>query len=217
MDTKTYQAKLEFKEDGEKGEFEAVFATLNVVDHDEDVTLPGAFGEQRVVIEPWNHNWESPPVGKGTISERENEAVVNGRFFLSTEAGKEHYVVAKELGADQEFSYTFNIVEAEPGTFEGRDVRFLKKLEVLGVGQVTKGAGIATRLTSLKQRHRGHDGEGEAGTDEAGDQGREDQGREDGKSDGKPRAATAAETGDLLTRINIVEAGMIRQRIENNG
>lgn len=202
METKTYQARLEFKEDGEKGEFEAVFATLNVVDHDEDVTLPGAFGEQRVVIEPWNHNWEAPPVGKGTIAERENEAVVNGRFFLSTPAGKEHYTVAKELGADQEFSYTFNIVEAEPGTFEGRDVRFLKKLEVLGVGQVTKGAGIATRLTSLKNRYKQGDGEGEAGTDEAG---------EDGKSDGK------SSDDDLLTRINIVEAGLIRQRIENNG
>lgn len=204
METKTYRASLEFKEegDGQKGTFEAVFATLNVIDHDQDVTLPGAFGEQRVVIEPWNHNWEAPPVGKGVINERENEAVVDGRFFLTTEAGKEHYEVARELKEDQEFSYTFNIIEAEPGKFEGRDVRFLKKLEVIGVGQVTKGAGIATRLTSLKRR---------AGQEPAGVQDEDETKGEVGSEDaaGKPSGKS---DDDILARIALTEASVIRQR-----
>lgn len=165
MNRKVFTVPMNFKADEQTGEFEAVFATLNVVDHDGDVTLPGAFGSQDVIIEPWNHNWGSPPVGKGKVSERENEALVNGRFFLQTEAGKEHYEVAKELGEAQEFSYIFDVVEAEYGKFQGRDVRFLKSLEVFGVGQVTRGAGIATRLTAIKNRNDKPDNqsEGEAG------------------------------------------------------
>lgn len=150
METKTFKATLNFKTDGQPGEFEAVFATLNVVDLDGDVTLPGAFGQQKVLIEPWNHNDEAPPVGKGQISENENEAVVNGRFFLDTQAGKDHYTVAKELEELQEFSYSFHIKDAEPGMFGGERVRFLKKMDVIGVGQVSRGAGIATRLTNIK-------------------------------------------------------------------
>lgn len=170
METKTFRAPFSFKAegDGESGEFEAVFATLNVIDHDQDVTLPGAFGSQRVVIEPWNHGWDTPPVGKGRILERGADAVVQGRFFLQTAAGRDHYEVAKELGPDQEFSYTFNIIEAEPGTFEGREVRFLKRLEVWGVGQVTKGAGIDTRLETIKARKNAAGGEGEAGNGKPG-------------------------------------------------
>jgi phage head maturation protease len=150
METKTFKAPLGFKADGDKGEFEAVFATLNVIDWDGDVTLPGAFGEQRVLLEAWNHNYAMPPVGKGQIFERENEAIVAGRFFMDTSAGAEHYTVAKELGEMQEFSYTFNILDAAPGVFDGQTVRFLKRLEVIGVGQVSRGAGIATRLTAIK-------------------------------------------------------------------
>jgi hypothetical protein len=147
---KTYRARIGLKVAGEQGEFAAVFATMNVIDHDQDVTLPGAFGEQRVLIEPWNHNYLQPPVGKGAISEADNEALVNGKFFLSTVAGQEHYTVVKELEDLQEWSYSFYIEEAEPGVFNGQPVRFLKKLDVIGVGPVSRGAGIATHTTDIK-------------------------------------------------------------------
>jgi len=151
MEQKTYRAPIEFKSDGETGEFSAVFATLLQKDHDGDVTLPGAFGEQFVVIEPYNHNFKDPPVGKGVISEVDDtEAVVKGRFFTETAAGKDHYLVAKELNEKQEWSYSFNILDAEDGVHEGEPVRLLKRLEVIGVGQVTRGAGINTRLLAIK-------------------------------------------------------------------
>jgi len=150
MDTKTYRARLELKADSEQGEFKAVFATLNVIDHDGDVTVPGAFGEQRVLIEPWNHDYSRPPVGRGVIGEKDDEAYVEGRFFLDTEAGREHYTVVKALEDMQEWSYTFRVVDAEPGVFEGESVRFLKRMDVIGVSPVTRGAGIGTRTTSIK-------------------------------------------------------------------
>jgi len=153
MKTKVYRAPVHIKADdgdGEKGEFAAVFATLNVVDHDEDVTLPGAFGSQRVLVEPWNHNYQQPPVGKGVITEEKDQAIVSGRFFLDTAAGREHYTVVKDLGDMQEWSYTFRILDAEPGMFDGAPVRLLKRLEVIGVSPVTEGAGIDTHTVAIK-------------------------------------------------------------------
>ena len=150
MKTKVYRAPVKIKADSEQGEFSAVFATMNIIDYDEDVTLPGAFGSQRVLIEPWNHNYQAPPVGKGMITEEGDQAIVNARFFLDTEAGREHYVVVKSLADMQEWSYTFQILEAEPGVFEGAAVRFLKRLEVIGVAPVTRGAGIDTHTVAIK-------------------------------------------------------------------
>ncbi len=162
MQTKIYRAPIHFKADSdETGEFEAVFATLNVVDHDGDVTRPGAFKSgQEVLIEPWNHNYGELPVGKGIIYERGNEAVVEGQFFLDTASGAEHYKVAKHLGPLQEWSYTFVVEEGAPGQFEGQDVYFLDKLDVWGVGQVTRGAGIGTRTEFVKRQKEEDAGEG---------------------------------------------------------
>jgi hypothetical protein len=150
METKVFRAPIQIKADGEQGEFSAVFATLGVVDLDDDVTIPGAFGSQRVLIEPWNHNLQAPPIGKGTITEDGNQALVSARFFLDTEAGREHYAVVKALEDMQEWSYSFRIVEADVGMFEGQQVRFLRRLEVIGVSPVTQGAGIATHTVAIK-------------------------------------------------------------------
>ncbi len=177
MKTKTFTAPIELKADGEgePGEFTAVFSRFNVVDHDGDVTLPGAFRDgQEVLIEGWNHNYSAPPVGKGVIHQDDEKAWVDGRFFLDTAAGKEHYLVAKNLGDLQEWSYTFLVEDGRVGQFEGKEVFFLEKLDVWGVGQVTRGAGIGTRTTMIKNRD-GDDPEPvepEQNEDEAGDVGK---------------------------------------------
>lgn len=148
---KTFTARMELKLDT-KGAFEAVFATLNVIDHDGDVTLPGAFKPgQAVVIEGWNHD-AGLPVGRGTIHSDNKTAVVTGRFFLDTTVGQDHYNTVKALRP--EWSYTFAIEDAEEGTFEGQRVRFLKALDVWGVSPVTRGAGI-THTVAVKRLHRG--------------------------------------------------------------
>jgi hypothetical protein len=170
---KTYTAPLSFKADGAQGSFQAVFATLDVEDLDGDVTLPGAFGSQRVLIEAWNHDMDVLPVGKGVIGESDARAVVDGQFFLDTAAGKDHYTVVKELGDQQEWSYTFYVREAEPGVRDGHSVRLLKKLEVLGVAPVTKGAGIDTHTTAIKNA-KGTDagnGDGDTGDGDKGEAG----------------------------------------------
>lgn len=151
MDRKSL-ARVEVK-DAAKGEVEAVFATLDVIDKDNDVTRKGAYTEgQEVVISSYNHkSWEGAlPVGVGTIHEVGNEVVMKGRFFLNTAAGREHFEVIKELGARQEWSYGFNVDQSEPGQHEGKSVRILQKMSVHEVSPVLRGAGVGTRTTSAK-------------------------------------------------------------------
>ncbi len=150
MDQKTFESALEFKA-GDEGTFSAVFCTLETIDHDGDVIRKGAFRSgQKVLVEGWNHDLSRPPVGKGTIREQGNEAVVDGSFFLATETGREHYQIVKELGSTQEWSFTFKIAKASHGDFGGKRVRFLEALDTIGVSPVTRGAGVGTRTTDLK-------------------------------------------------------------------
>lgn len=151
MDKKTL-ARFEVK-DETKGEVEAVFATLNVKDHDKDVTVPGAFENgAEVVISAYNHkSWEGAlPVGKGTICESGNDVVMKGQFFMNTTAGRETFEVVKQLGAKGEWSYGFNVDDSEPGEHEGEKVRILKKMTVHEVSPVLRGAGLGTRTRHAK-------------------------------------------------------------------
>lgn len=143
----TFEAK-----DDTQGTFSARFATLNVVDHQQDVTLPGAFGKQSVLVEAYGHNDKVLPVGMGEISEQGNDAMADGRFFLDTDGGREHYRTLKNLGPAGQWSYTFEVQDSAPGVFDGQDVRFLKKLHVIAVAPVQRGAGINTQSVSIKAK-----------------------------------------------------------------
>jgi len=152
MTKKVYTAPLTFKQDGEPGEFKAVFATLNVKDLDGDVTIPGAFSDgQAVIIEPWNHGYELP-AGHGKIYANNESAWIEGRFILDTETGRENYQTVKALGDLVQWSYTFNVLDQGPGDFEGEQVNFLRALDTIGVAPVTRGAGLNTRTLAIKSK-----------------------------------------------------------------
>lgn len=152
-----------FSPDGLKmsdsGTFEAAFAQFNVIDHDGDVTLPGAFPTKEVPMSAFNHaSWDGAlPVGKGTISERGDWAVFSGEFFMQTTHGRDAYETLKALGPLAEFSYGFQVLDSEPGTFEGKRVRVLKALDPFEVSNVLKGAGRDTHLMSIKSGGLGTD------------------------------------------------------------
>ena len=209
MDKKTYRGRIEFKQDADKtGEFRAEFATLNVIDHDGDVTVPGAFQDgQETLIEAWNHNYGQLPVGKGVIHEDEDKAIVEGRFFLDTQGGLEHYKTVKALGSLQEWSYTFDIEEWSEGEFDGQDVRFLRRLDVWGVAPVQRGAGIDTRTTDIKAAKDSKDsgGAGDSGAGDSGgaaDSGGDGAGGDEGEAgDGKP---SGRDPRDVQVQIDIL-------------
>lgn len=144
---------LQLKLQDEAGAVRAVFATLNVVDKDGDITIPGAFESgAEVIISAYGHqSWGgSLPVGKGVINEVGNEAVFEGRFFLNTTHGRDTYETLKGLGPRQEWSYGYNVLDSEQQTIDGKAVRVLKKLRVVEVSPVLVGAGINTRTLAVK-------------------------------------------------------------------
>jgi hypothetical protein len=141
--------------DETKGEVEAVFATLNVKDSDDDVTLPGAFNNgAKVAISAYGHkSWDGAlPVGKGTIHEVGDQVVMKGQFFMNTQHGRETFETVKALAEDGigEWSYGFKVDDSEPGEYEGKSVRMLKKMSVFEVSPVMRGAGVGTRTTYAK-------------------------------------------------------------------
>jgi hypothetical protein len=142
--------------DAAKGEVKAIFATLNVKDHDGDVTLPGAFAKgEKVRVSAYNHASWGPgmlPVGKGVIREDGDTAVADLKFFMDTQIGRDHFTIVKELEDLGEWSYGYDILDAEPGKKDGEEVQFLKKLKVHEVSPVLLGAGLGTRTVSAKQR-----------------------------------------------------------------
>ena len=189
MKTKTFRAPMEIKAEGEgePGAFTATFSTLNVIDHDGEVTVPGAFTEgQAVRIAYWGHRWHDLPIGRGVIHADEEKAWVEGRFFLDTAAGSETYKTVKNLEELQEWSYGFDILKDRAGQFEGQDVRFLEELNVHEVSPVFLGAGIGTQTTSIK----GAKGESLGAGDDAGD-------GDDGQSDAGTDAGDVAPSGPM--------------------
>ncbi len=149
---------VEMKVD-EEGQFEAIFSTFNVIDHDGDVTLPGAFEDgAEVIVGAYGHSsWMGElPVGKGVIKTTEKDARIVGGFFLNTTSGKEHHAVAKQLGTKQEWSYGYRIlqegnVDELPDELRGA-TRVLAKLSVDEASQVLKGAGIDTQTVVVKKK-----------------------------------------------------------------
>lgn len=151
MDSKSLLG-VEIK-NADKGEVTAVIATLNVVDKDGDVSTPETFEDgAEVVISSYGHTtWSGAlPVGKGRIRVTSSEAILEGQFFMDTTAGKDTFQVVKQLAERQEWSYGYDIIDAERGKFDGKDVQFLKRVKVHEASPVLVGAGVNTRTLSAK-------------------------------------------------------------------
>jgi hypothetical protein len=139
--------------DADRGQVSAVFATFNVVDKDGDVTPPTAFEHGAdVLISAYQHtSWGGAlPVGEGRIRVTKAEAVLDGQFFMDTAAGRDTFAVVKRRGPRQQWSYGYDVLDADRGKFDGRDVQFLKKLKVHEVSPVLVGAGVNTRTLAAK-------------------------------------------------------------------
>lgn len=147
METKS----LQIKSIGD-GTASVVFATLNVIDKDGDLTINGAFGNQTAAISP-AHKWEHPSLGIAKVREQGNEAIADLQFNMDMPAARDWHAAIKfafENGAPQEFSYGFNILASRPDTINGRSVRVLERLKVLEVSPVMQGAGVNTRTLAVK-------------------------------------------------------------------
>ncbi len=148
---------LTIKEMDEAGKGLARIATLSIVDHDGDTYLPGAFGwkagGQWCSILP-AHDRRATPLGKARVYEDGDQALAELVFNLELpEAKGWHSAIMFDLSngeSVQEYSYGYNLVEFDYQTRGNDRVRQFKKVEVLEVSPVLKGAGIGTGTLSMK-------------------------------------------------------------------
>lgn len=143
--------------DAAKGQVSAVFSTFNVVDKDGDLTLPGAIKDgTEVVISSYGHGSHAYmggllPVGKGVIRTTDEEAILDGQFFLNTAAGRDTFEVVKELGPLQEWSYSLQNVTRKTEERDGQVVNILEQIGLIKeVSPVLMGAGVNTRTLVAK-------------------------------------------------------------------
>lgn len=153
---------VDLKLDGPPGSLVPLFSTFNVIDLDGDVVMPGAFEEGKVVpIGRWNHENDEPSIGAGKISTDEKGARLSpARLFVAEKmhGAEEMYASLKGRqieGIPSEWSYVYYPTEYSFGEQEGRQVRFLKKMDVVTVDPVGRGAGIGTTTEAIKSAPTG--------------------------------------------------------------
>jgi hypothetical protein len=154
MPRKGFESSVKVK-DATKGQVSAVFSTFDVIDKDNDVTTVDAIkdGEEFVVSAYGHTSWAGElPVGKGVIRTTKSEAIADMQFFMDTTQGRDTFNAVSELAKSGlgEWSYGFDILDAQPGVFDGKDVRVLTGVKVFEVSPVLVGAGVNTRTLSVK-------------------------------------------------------------------
>jgi hypothetical protein len=147
---------LEVKDD-ERGEVEAIVATLGVVDRDGEVITAGAIKNgSKVKLSSYGHDivfMSQAPVGKGALKVEGDKVVFRGSFFMTTQRGVEAFRTLKELGEDQEWSFGFKVMGSEMPDEEWTKKgawRILTKLDSFEVSPVLRGAGIGTGTREVK-------------------------------------------------------------------
>lgn len=144
----------------EAGEVTVAFSRFNVIDHDGDVTFPGALPAGKAVpMSDFNHSsWDrAMPVGKGVISEDGDLGILTGAFFMDTDQGRNAYHTVKAMDDLQEWSYGYHVLEGGPIVHDGRNANALRKLDVFEVSPVLLGAGIGTGTLAIKSGRPGPD------------------------------------------------------------
>jgi hypothetical protein len=157
MDFKTFRAKVVLK-DEEAGEIEAMFSVFDIRDDQDDVVLPSFFEDgQAIPMSAWSHTWGALPPGKGVVKVQEKGAVFDGRFFMDTEQGVQHFRTVKNMGDLQEWSFGFRVLEEEereyinPETGEPDGVaNFLIRGETFEATPTLVGANRETHTIAIK-------------------------------------------------------------------
>lgn len=142
----------------ETGKGLARLGSLSATDHDEDTYDAGAFmwkgsdGQWAQVLPC--HDWRAMPFGKARVYEDRDAILADFQLNLDCQSGQDWYAALKfDLAQGQpiqEWSYGFNVVEADYQIRGDSRVRVLKRLDVMEISPVLRGAGIGTGTVALK-------------------------------------------------------------------
>lgn len=128
---------------------EAVIATLNAVDSDNDLLLPGSFGEQTVPF-LWSHRQDMLPLGKARVREVGDQVVAEVEVLDQPTCDW----LKLDFATDPRQQYSWGFLVPEGGatreTIDGQDVRVISAVELLEVSGVLRGASVGTRTVGVK-------------------------------------------------------------------
>lgn len=147
----------------ESGEVEAIVATLNEVDRDQDVFLPGSIAEgSPVVLSDYDHSVvlkRERPAGKGAIHLVGDKAVLKGQFFLGTILGRDAFERVKGMGSDGQWSLGFKTTKALAPTAEWQTKgarRLIAETKIWETSPVLVGAQFGTTTLNVKNEKPAH-------------------------------------------------------------
>lgn len=152
------------------GTFSAFVNVTNIVDHDNDKILPGAFQATLAQRNPkvfWGHD-PNAWIGKTLQAEelmpgdpRLPESIravgggallVRGQFNLDTQAGREAYSNAKFFGTDVEWSVGFRIPAGAASIDTATQTRVIEKVDLYEYSMVYAGASPGTHTQTIKEQ-----------------------------------------------------------------
>ena len=141
---------------GDSGKGLAILARLSEIDHDGDTYAKGAFswkGDQWCPL-IHHHDRYQMPFGKARVYEEGDVASAELHLNLETTSGRDwHKALLFDLAngkAVQEYSYGFDVIDAEYNIQADSRTRILKQLDVHEVSTVIRGAGRGTGTLSMK-------------------------------------------------------------------
>lgn len=144
----------------ETGDVVVAFAQTDAVDGDQDYTFAGAFPAKNAIISDFGHSsWPERggrlPTGKGAVKEHGGYGVLEGKFAMETDQGRNAYHTVKFMGDDQRWSYGYDVLEKAAPPPGVKAKRGLKLLDVHEVSPVLLAAQITTHTMGLKARADG--------------------------------------------------------------
>lgn len=146
------------------GDFRALVSAFGSTDSHGDIVEPGAFTESLAewkaggdpIPVVWAHQWADPFAHVGTVKSAEEtdrglEIVghISPEERESNTTAAQVYRLLKERRITQ-FSFAFDVLEAEESTVEGKRVTLLRRLKLHEVGPCLVGVNQATELIDAK-------------------------------------------------------------------
>jgi HK97 family phage prohead protease len=156
IETLSFDGELEIKADSDEvGRFSGMAATFGNMDQHRDIIEKGAFADSlktrpaRKVKFLAFHNPDEPIGVFDTVEENEKGLFVEGRFALGIQRADEVHTLAK-MGAIDSMSIGFRAPRDDQEFDADRNIRRLKKIDLLEVSFVTFPANEKARIRSVK-------------------------------------------------------------------
>jgi HK97 family phage prohead protease len=152
MQTKSH--KLSFKNLSEDGCFEGYASVFNIVDHQKELVLPGAFhksldkGQHLKML--WQHDMQTPIGVWESVFEDNYGLYVKGRLLMDLPKGKEAYTLLKGGVID---GLSIGFIPVKSHFDETKQSRFISEVDLVEISLVTFAANPKARVTSVKNNN----------------------------------------------------------------